>query len=154
MTWTNYFVGISEQVKLKSKDRSFQCGAVIVGAEREIVSTGYNSFPRGVDDSIEERYEKPLKYMWTEHAERNAIYNSARIGVSTKGCDMYITADGPCVDCARAIIQAGIKTLYCKREKILNQDTWGESVAVALQLLKEGGVEVKYYNTPDVVYTR
>lgn len=146
MNWTEYFVGIAEHVKLKSKDRSFKCGCVIVGPDNEVVSTGYNSFPRGVNDDIEERYQKPTKYMWTEHAERNAIFNASRIGVSTKGCDMYLTADGPCVECARAIVQAGIETLYCKHQKILNQQTWGESVRVAMEMLGEAGVSVKYYD--------
>lgn len=146
MDWIEYFVGLAEHVKLKSKDRSFKCGAVIIGTDNEVVSTGYNSFPRGLDDDNQDRYEKPTKYMWTEHAERNAIFNASRIGVSTKGCDMYITADGPCVECARAIVQSGIRTLFCKRQKILNQQTWGESVATAFEMLEEAGVQVKYYD--------
>jgi len=146
MNWIEYFVGIAEQVKLKSKDRSFKCGAVIAGAEHEIVSTGYNSFPRGVNDDIDERYYRPLKYKWTEHAERNSIYNAARIGVSTKGCDMFITAEGPCHECARAIINAGIRRLYCKSDKTLNPENWEDSLDVALDMLNEAGVEVIYYD--------
>ena len=78
----------------------------------KIVSTGYNSFPRGIDDNVAERQERPEKYFWFEHAERNAIYNAARIGVSTKGCTMFLTCDIPCADCARGIINAGIIKVY------------------------------------------
>jgi len=82
MEWDDYFLNIAENVKLKSKDKRTQIGAVIVGKGNEIVSTGYNSFPRNINDSIEERQVRPEKYYWFEHAERNAIYNAARIGVS------------------------------------------------------------------------
>jgi dCMP deaminase len=73
MNWTNYFLNIAEAVKEKSKDQRTKIGAVIVGKDNEIVSTGYNSFPRGIDDDVEERQQRPEKYFWFEHAERNAI---------------------------------------------------------------------------------
>ena len=84
MIWKDYFVSIAEQVKEKSKDIKTKIGAVIVGKDNEILSTGYNSFPRGLDDNVVQRQERPEKYFWFEHAERNAIYNAARIGVSLK----------------------------------------------------------------------
>ena len=84
MRWVEYFRNLAHQVKLKSKDESTQIGAIIVGKDKEIVSTGYNSFPRGLTDDIKSRQERPEKYYWFEHAERNAIYNAAIIGVSTK----------------------------------------------------------------------
>jgi deoxycytidylate deaminase len=93
MNWTEYFLGIAEQVKLKSKDESTQIGAVIVGIDNEILSTGYNSFPRGMDDSKKERQERPEKYFWFEHAERNVIYNAARIGVSLKTPQFILLQD-------------------------------------------------------------
>ena len=111
MNWIEYFYNIAEGVKKKSKDKNTQIGAVIVGIDKEIVSTGYNSFPRGIDDERADRQEKPEKYFWFEHAERNANYNAARIGVSTKGCTMYLTCGIPCADCARGIINAGIRKI-------------------------------------------
>lgn len=57
--WQDYFIGIANQVKLKSKDKNTQIGAVIVGKDNEVVSTGYNSFPRGIDDDVPERQERP-----------------------------------------------------------------------------------------------
>ena len=113
MRWVEYFRTLAHTVKLKSKDVNTQIGAIIVGRDKEIVSTGYNSFPRGLQDNLKERQERPEKYYWFEHAERNAIYNAARIGVSTKGTTMYLSCGIPCSDCARGIINAGITRIFC-----------------------------------------
>ncbi len=146
MNWTEYFLNIAEQVKLKSKDESTQIGAVIVGEDNEVLSTGYNSFPRGMDDSKQERQERPEKYFWFEHAERNAIYNAARVGIPLKNSTIYLTSGLPCMDCARGIVNSGIKTVYCKREcTTKNKEKWVESQTKSYQLLLECGIEVKYY---------
>jgi len=89
MNWDEYFVAIAELVCFRSKDRSTKVGAVIVGPDNEIRSTGYNSFVRGINDTIEERQQRPEKYFWFEHAERNAIYCAARHGASLKGYFFY-----------------------------------------------------------------
>jgi dCMP deaminase len=146
MNWKEYFRNIAHQVKLKSKDEKTQIGAVIVGADNEIVSTGYNSFPRGIDDSFAERQERPEKYYWFEHAERNAIYNAARIGAITKGCAIYLTCGTPCCDCARGIINAGIRKVYLEAGKVgAKSPHWDEHAVRSLQMFKEAGVEVEYY---------
>jgi dCMP deaminase len=146
MNWTEYFLNIAEQVKLKSKDQSTQIGAVIVGEDKEVLSTGYNSFPRGLDDSLQERQERPEKYFWMEHAERNAIYNAARIGVSLKNSTIYLTSGLPCMDCARGIVNSGVKIVYCKQVcTTKNKDKWKESQQKSLELLGECGVDVIYY---------
>jgi dCMP deaminase len=146
MNWTDYFLNIAEQVKLKSKDESTQIGAVIVGEDKEVLSTGYNSFPRGLDDSLKERQERPEKYFWMEHAERNAIYNAARIGVSLKNSTIYLTSGLPCMDCARGIVNSGVTTVYCKEVcTTKNKEKWEESQKKSLQLLNECGVNVIYY---------
>ena len=145
MEWTEYFKNIANQVKLKSKDKYTQIGAVIVGVDNEIVSTGYNSFPRGMNDDIPERQERPEKYYWMEHAERNSIYNAARIGVSTKGCDMYLSCDMPCVDCTRAIIQSGIKKVYIVKGKGAKGNHWDEHYKRSELMFKDCGVNIEYY---------
>jgi len=146
MNWTEYFLALAEQVKLKSKDQSTQIGAVIVGEDNEVLSTGYNSFPRGMDDSKKERQERPEKYFWFEHAERNAIYNAARVGTKLKGSTIYLTSGLPCMDCARGIVNSGIKTVYCKEVcTTKNKEKWEESQKKSLQLLLECGVVVNYY---------
>ena len=146
MNWKEYFRNIAHQVKLKSKDEKTQIGAVIVGEDNEIVSTGYNSFPRGISDDISERQERPEKYFWFEHAERNAIYNAARIGVSLKNSTIYLTSGLPCMDCARGIVNSGIKVVWCKTEcTTKNKEKWVESQMKSQQLLNECGVQVYYY---------
>ena len=146
MNWKEYFRNIAHQVKLKSKDKYTQIGAVIVGADNEIVSTGYNSFPRGIYDNEPLRQERPEKYYWFEHAERNAIYNAARIGVSTKGTTMYLTCGIPCADCCRGIINAGITKIVCEvGEAGAKGKKWEESGQRSLQMFLEADVIIEYY---------
>ena len=147
MRWVEYFRTLAHTVKLKSKDENTQIGAIIVGKDKEIVSTGYNSFPRGLDDNIRERQQRPEKYFWFEHAERNAIYNAARIGVSTKGCTMYLSCGIPCSDCARGIINAGITRIFCERGgSTSNAPKWDESAERSWEMFDEAGVNVQFYD--------
>ena len=147
MDWKDYFRNIAHQVKLKSKDQNTKIGAVIVGPDNEIVSTGYNSFPRGIDDNVDIRQQRPEKYYWFEHAERNAIYNAARIGVSTRDCTMYLTCGIPCADCARGIINAGIRRIVCEMDSSFGAHgtMWDEHAKRSLIMFEEAGVEVIYY---------
>lgn len=163
MNWNDYFFSLVQTVKTKSKDPGTQFGCVIVGPDNELRSTGYNSFPRGLNDNVEERFNRPEKYVWFEHAERNAIYNAARMGTPLKGCRLYVDAI-PCVDCTRGIIQAGIiKVMYddkhwqeyiqkysrrvkeqlAKGEKV--DDTWFSLIEKSLQMFNECGVEIETY---------
>ena len=147
MNWDQYFLNIAEQVKEKSKDRRTKIGAVIIGPDNEIVSTGYNSFPRGINDEVEERQQRPEKYYRMVHGEMNSILNAARIGVSTKGCKMYLTCGIPCSNCGRAIINAGITEVYCKTEDTTrNREKWDEEAARTLKMFEESGVEVIFYD--------
>lgn len=107
--WRKYFMGFARHAATKSKDPTTKVGCVVVGPDGEIRSTGYNGIPRGVEDRPE-RMERPAKYLWTSHAEENAVAHAARVGVSLKGCTAYVTHH-PCSRCARMLIQAGITTL-------------------------------------------
>ena len=146
MNWVSYYRQLANTVKLKSKDKYTQIGAVIVGKDGEIVSTGYNSFPRGLDDGLDYRQERPEKYYWFEHAERNAIYNAARIGVSTKGTTMYLSCGLPCADCARGIINSGIKRIFCERVDVTKGELWKESQERSWDMFMETGVKVCFYD--------
>ena len=145
MNWKDYFRNIVQQVRLKSKDKYTKIGAVIVGKDNEIVSTGYNSFPRGIHDGVDARQERPEKYYWFEHAERNAIYNAARIGVSTKDCTMYLTCGMPCADCARGIINAGIRRIIIEDDDDAISSKWSEHAERSVVMFREAGVVVDYY---------
>ena len=150
--WVDYYREIAHVVKTKSKDESTQIGCVIVGPGNEIISTGYNSFPRGIEDNHTERQERPEKYFWMEHAERNAIYNAARIGVSTKGATVYMTCSISCADCARAMISAGIVKVYFEKNTVVkNLAKWTESADRALQMFEEAGVLVEIYDSGTII---
>jgi len=143
--WDARFMKLADmEVAQWSKDRSSRVGMVIV-KDREIISTGFNGMPRGCDDDVEARHERPEKYNWFIHAEPNAIINAARQGKSTLGCDAYLNWF-PCDQCAGFIVQAGIKRLYCDKEPNFNDVKWGEGFKRAIQKLIEGGVEVIYMN--------
>ena len=144
--WTEYFRQLAHTVKIKSKDENTQIGAVIVGKDKEIVSTGYNSFPRGIRDDVKERQQRPEKYFWFEHAERNAIYNAARIGVSTKGTTMYLSCGVPCSDCARGIINAGIVRIFCEKQDVTKGIKWADSAERSWEMFDEAGVKVCFYD--------
>lgn len=117
---------------------------MVIGSARQLLSAGYNGFPRGVSDDIDERHERPQKYKWTEHAERNAIYNAAREGVSLYRSVMYVPLF-PCADCARAIIQAGIAVIVVPQADDFNCDNpgrWAEDWEIAQVMLLEAGVQI------------
>jgi len=144
--WDDYFFDICEVVGSKSKDLSTHVGCVIVGPAHEIRSTGFNGFPSGVEDDLDnfpERYKRPEKYVWTEHSERNAIYLAARHGVSLVDCTIYLTWM-PCAECARAIIQSGIQ-----RVKVLAYDPQDAITYpmfrfdVTLMMFEEAGISVQ-----------
>lgn len=164
-SWDKYYIEMAMHVATKSKDPSTQVGCVLVGYQNEIISTGFNGFPRGVREETElsqghaprefeysvvqghykvrctcgevvtagagdidinnnvdhdhfhqeqtvvlnKRWERPAKYEYVEHAERNAVYNAARSGVRTEGAIAYLNwQPTPCVECTKAFIQAGI----------------------------------------------
>lgn len=145
MNWDEYFYKMANLVSEKSKDTSTQIGAVIVGPDNEIRSTGYNSFPAGINDEVDVRQERPEKYYWMEHAERNALYNAAKIGVSTKGCIMYLNCGVPCCDCTRGIINSGISRIMICKDDITKSSHWGEHAKRSLQMFKESNVKVEHY---------
>lgn len=150
--WDSRFMGLALHVAEWSKDRSKKVGCVIVGLSNEVRSVGYNGFPRNIDDDEPSRHERPSKYSWTEHAERNAIYNAARIGVPLEGCRMYLPWF-PCMDCARAIVQSGLKELVAF-EPNLADPKWGEDFRLATALLDEGGVHVRFMQSTTVLGTQ
>ena len=143
MNWHEYFIGIAELVKEKSKDRSTKVGAVLVDKDNGVLGVGYNGFPRGVNDNIDKRHKKSVKYFFTEHAERNAIYNAVRNGVKLDGSKLYISGKGgSCADCARAIIQSGIKEVIYIKGKFEGKGSWTKSINIAEEMLEEAGVKI------------
>ncbi|MFQ5531623.1 MAG: cytidine/deoxycytidylate deaminase family protein [Candidatus Nanoarchaeia archaeon] len=145
-SWDDIYMTMVYLVASKSKDNRTHVGAVVVGPDNEVRSTGYNGFVRGLDDSNLERQQKSEKNYWMEHAERNVLFNAVRIGVSLKGCKIY-TNGIPCMDCARAIIQSGIKEIIIdKNSNIGNNERWDEHTKRSLEMFNEIGIKVRYYD--------
>lgn len=148
-SWDEYFMGLANKVRERSKDRATKIGSVIVGPDREIRSTGYNSFPRGINDDVDERHERPAKYWYTPHSELNSICNAAMMGTPTKGCTIYVTTRPPCATCAGAIINAGIVEVVVETvnaSKRPDGDSWEAQTKAALEMFEEAGVIVRRVN--------
>lgn len=128
----------------ESPDPRTRVGCIIVGTDRIVRCQACNTYPIGVRDDVQERAEPPLKYIWMEHAERNAIYLAARRGVSTEGCTMFVELT-PCVECARAIIQAGIVQVVINQERAAEYrgDRYSGEHSTAVAMLAEAGIAVR-----------
>jgi len=149
MSWDELFMRHVYLIASKSKDSSSKIGAVIV-RDNAIISEGYNGLPRGVNDDVSVRGDKPEKYYWYEHAERNSIFHCARNGIATKDTTLY-SMGCPCSDCTRAIIQSGIKevVIHSQWEDIgfnNSVDKWSESTARSADMFMESSVSVKVFD--------
>jgi dCMP deaminase len=141
MKWDRRFLRLADHIAGWSKDPSTQVGCVVVGPDREIRSTGFNGFPRGIADTEERLAKRELKYSLICHAEENAIMHAARIGVSLRGCSAYVTWP-PCTRCARSLVQAGIsRVVYPEGLEI--PERWREDFELSGALLKEARVEIQ-----------
>ena len=136
-------------VAMKSKDPSTKVGAIIVGSDMEIRSSGYNGLPRDIEDKLERYEDKEFKYIASNHAEENAILHCARVGISSIGCTIY-TPWFPCALCSKAIIQSGIiAVVFDKRFPGNNkekQENWQKSISISEMLLSEAKVQVREFN--------
>jgi len=142
--WDKRFFQLTQTTASWSEDQSRQVGCVIVSQENGILTTGYNGFPRGVAN-VDRRHSKSSneKYFWFEHAERNAIYNAARHGVSLHLSKIYVN-HFPCAECTRAVIQSGIKELNAPSP---NQEDphYKRSYEVAMEMLAETSVQLRLF---------
>lgn len=125
ITWDEYFMGVATLSGMRSKDPNTQVGACIVGKDHRILSMGYNGFPNGCSDDLfpwaREGKELDTKYPFVTHSELNAILNYR--GGSLEGTTLYVTLF-PCNECAKAIIQAGIKRVVYALDKYEDQPSF------------------------------
>lgn len=141
MTKDQKYMEIAYAVSKLSKDQSTQVGALVLGSSSEVRSLGYNGAPRGcAADEDERATARPEKYFWFSHAELNAITNAARVGTPLAGCSMFVTHP-PCMDCARAIVQAGITKVVTVRPPAEFVSRWGEHMPRSQRLFDECGVQ-------------
>ena len=144
ITWDEYFMAVAKLAGMRSKDPNSQVGACIVSADNKILSMGYNGFPMGCSDDEfpwGRNDEDPLKtkYVYVTHSELNAILNYR--GGSLEGSKIYVTLF-PCNECAKAIIQAGIKTIIYKEDKYPDSP----SVRASKRMLNAAGVRYYQYD--------
>lgn len=149
LTWDEYFMGVALLSAQRSKDSSTQVGACIVNSENRIISQGYNGMPNGCDDDEMPwgRDGNPLstKYPFVCHAELNAILNN--LNVNLRGATIYVTLF-PCNECAKVIIQSGIKKIVYLDDKYADS----ESVMASKKMLAMAGIEfVRYEKSGKVV---
>jgi dCMP deaminase len=133
---------LEEAVKAKknSDDPSCQVGCVFF-KNGTIISSGTNTLPNRVNVTTN-RQQRPQKYKWIEHAERNAIYKAAKQGLPLNGSSVASTLF-PCADCARAIIQVGANRLITRKPP-MNNARWGENFNIANKMFVEAGVKIIY----------
>ncbi|MBP5634478.1 dCMP deaminase family protein [Candidatus Saccharibacteria bacterium] len=141
ISWDEYFMGIAKLSAERSKDPNTQVGACIVNEARKIVATGYNGMPTGVKDEdmpwAREGDFLDTKYAYVCHAELNAILNSV---AKLDGCTLYVTLF-PCNECAKAVIQSGIKRVIYADNKYANTD----GTKAARLMLERCGVKLIEY---------
>lgn len=145
ISWDEYFMGIAILSAKRSKDPSTQVGACIVSSENKVISIGYNGMPRGIhdDSACWEREGDFLntKYAYVVHAELNAILNSR---VSVQGCRIYVSLF-PCNECAKAIVQSGIKEVMFLSNKYKD----AQSTIASTKILQTAGIKLTQLNFED-----
>ena len=137
--WTRRYLDIAKEVATWSKDPSRQIGAIAVGDKGQILSQGYNGFPRGVKDTDNRYNNREDKYKYVVHGEMNCIYNACNAGVSLNGSTLYVTGLPVCSECAKGIIQVGIRKVVMEYPNDI-PDFWRESVELTKQMFYEAGV--------------
>ncbi len=145
ISWDEYFMGVASLSAMRSKDPNTQVGCCIVGAKNRIASVGYNGFPFGCDDDeypwnrrMEGLAESETKYPYVVHSELNAILNYR--GESLDGTRMYVTMF-PCCECAKAIIQSGIREVIYRDDAYLHSD----SGIAAMRMFESAGVSIRQF---------
>ena len=137
--WDIRYLNLAKEVSTWSKDPSSKIGAVAIGSKGQVLAQGYNGFPRGIDDSQSRYSVKEIKYKYVVHAEQNVIYNATYNGVSFDGSTLYVWGLPVCSDCAKGVIQVGIKRVVMPIDKYPTQ--WVESFAQTSLMFDEAGVD-------------
>src|SRR6056300_2067453 len=140
--WDQRFLKLAEEVASWSKDPSRKIGAVAIGAKGQVLAQGFNGFPRGIDDSEERYNDRERKYELVVHAEMNVIYNATYNGVSLDGASLYVHGLPACSDCAKGIIQVGIKRVVMRDQEI--PVLWQQSWTKTEDMFNEAGVSYEF----------
>ena len=149
--WDIRFMQMAKEISNWSKDPSRKIGAVAIDENRRILSTGYNGFPAGIDDSFERLNDRDKKYKYVIHAEKNCIYNACLNGMSLKDSLLYVWGLPVCSECAKGVIQVGVsKVFYGYSIKDYDDSMWLDSFQVTKSMFDEVGIEVHRINFNDL----
>lgn len=145
--WDKRFMRLAKEISTWSKDPSSQIGAVIVNDDRRILSTGYNGFPRGIEDTEERLNIKEEKYPRIVHGELNALLGALYNGVSVKDATLYVYGLPVCSDCTKSVIQSGIRRVVINMAA-LDNEKWAEQWnRLSKPMFQEAGVSISYLDT-------
>jgi len=149
-SWEEYFQWMAEAASIKSKDPKCSVGAVIVSSDNIVLSTGFNGLARRIhdDEALLADAEEKLKVIC--HAEANAIYNAARLGIPLQGASIFVTKF-PCLACCNANIQAGISRLYTHDHRFWDDDPLDKDHHHKRAVLKQSGIRVDAPFHPEYV---
>ena len=140
--WHERYFNLAREVSTWSKDPSSKIGCVYVGNKGQILSTGYNGFPRGIKDTAERLADRELKYALVSHAEMNGIYNACLNGTSLANSHLYVHGLPICSECAKGIIQVGVSIVFIKEEDLNKSEKWKKSFELTQYLFNEANVAV------------
>ena len=146
--WDHRFMRIAREISTWSKDPSSKIGAVIVNDERRILATGYNGFPRGIEDSEERLNDREQKYPRIVHGEMNALMNALYSGVSVKDATIYVWGLPICSECTKSVIQSGIKRVVITYPELSPEKWQTQWKELSWPMYSEAGVSATYMN-PD-----
>lgn len=141
--WDLRYMGLAREVSTWSKDPSRKIGAVAIGTKGQVLSQGFNGFPRGIFDAPHRYEDRPTKYKYVVHAEMNCIYNATFSGVSLDGANLYVWGLPVCSECAKGIIQVGIKRVFWSTDQEI-PPIWSESLDLTKAMLTEAEVTIDY----------
>ena len=133
---------MAKKVSEWSKDPNTKVGAVAVGSKGQILSQGFNGFPRGILDTPDRLNDRETKYKYVVHAEMNVIYNATYNGVSLDKSSLYVYGLPVCSECCKGIIQVGISVVYVSKECLELRPHWQESWMRSVDMFSEAGIEV------------
>ena len=142
--WDKRYMELAKQVGTWSKDPSKQIGAIAIGSKGQVLAQGYNGFPRGIDDNESRLNTKETKYKYVVHAEMNLIYNATFNGISLNGSTVYVSGLPVCSECAKGLIQVGVKQIVMSKDSLEGADEkWLDSFELTIALLNEAGIHWK-----------
>ena len=136
--WSERYLNLAKEISTWSKDPSKKIGAVAVGSKGQVLSQGFNGFPRGIKDTDKRLNVREEKYKFVVHGEMNCIYNACNNGTSLDGATLYVYGLPVCSECAKGVIQVGIKKVIMQYDEPVPQ--WEKSYETTKQMFQEAGI--------------